>query len=76
MQKVIEKSENPQAYYKVRRLCRTPKGVFYWESYDRTFSNVKEAETFICTEASVVLRNKTLRFCIDEVRMVEFVEFV
>jgi len=76
MQKVIEKVENPQAYYTVRRLCRTSKGVFYWESYDRTFSNVKAAETFICNEASVVLRNKTLRFCIDEVRIVEFVEFV
>lgn len=75
MQKVIEKSENPQTYYTVRRLC-FKKSVPYFEEFDRTFPTVKEAEDYIMNHASVKMRNKTMRFFIDEVRIIEAVELV
>lgn len=71
----IEKSENPQTYYTVRRLCHKG-GIPYWEELDRTFNTVAEAEEYIMNHASVKMRNKTMRFFVDEVRMVEAVELV
>lgn len=75
MEKTIEKVESQQTYYTVRRLCYR-KNVPYWEETGGAFNSVAEAEDYIANFASVKMRNKTLRFCIDEVRMVEFVEFV